>query len=42
MRPISALDLFQTLQVKKSLIRCHTVYSVNMERISARLYHPDS
>jgi len=27
--------------VKKSTIPWHTVYAVNLERISERLYHPD-
>ena len=40
LQPISVLDLFQTLSVKKNIIRCHTVYAVNMERISGRLNQP--
>ncbi|KAK4025290.1 transcriptional adapter 1 [Daphnia magna] len=41
LQPISVLDVFQTLQVKKSVIPWHTVHAVNMERISQRLYHPN-
>jgi len=41
LKPISVLDVFQTLQVQKSVLPCHSIYAVNMERISQRLYHPD-
>lgn len=39
-RPISLFDLLELLQDKKSVIPCHTVYSLNIERVIARLYHP--
>jgi len=41
LKPISVLDVFQTLQMQKSVLPCHSVYAVNLERISQRLYHPD-
>ncbi|KAK4028504.1 hypothetical protein OUZ56_017773 [Daphnia magna] len=40
LQPISVLDVFQTLQVKKNVISWHTVHAINMERISQRLYYP--
>ncbi|XP_064102261.1 transcriptional adapter 1-like [Macrobrachium nipponense] len=38
--PISLFDLLEALQVKKSVIPCHSVYAVGLERISSRLWHP--
>lgn len=38
--PISCRDLFETLQVHKSVLPCHSVYILGMERISSRLWHP--
>ncbi|XP_071442829.1 transcriptional adapter 1-like [Hetaerina americana] len=38
--PVNLFDVFETLQVHKSIIPSHTVYAINAERISARLSHP--
>lgn len=38
--PISCRDLFETLQVHKSAVPCHSAYILGMERISSRLWHP--
>ncbi|KAB7502550.1 Transcriptional adapter 1, partial [Armadillidium nasatum] len=40
LQPLSTYDLFATLQINKSVIPCHSVYALNMERISSRLWHP--
>jgi len=38
--PISCADLFHALQVNRSVLPCHSVYALGMERISSRLWHP--
>lgn len=38
--PISCFDLFEAMQVKKSVVPCHSVYAVGLEKISSRLWHP--
>ncbi|XP_033732728.1 transcriptional adapter 1-like [Pecten maximus] len=38
--PVSLFDLIQSLQLYKSAIPSHTVYSVAMERVIHRLWHP--
>ncbi|KAK7075212.1 hypothetical protein SK128_020051 [Halocaridina rubra] len=38
--PITCSDLFETLQMRKSVVPCHSVYSLGMEKISSRLWHP--
>lgn len=38
-RPLDLFDLLTCLQGDKSTIPCHTVYSLNMERIIMRLHH---
>lgn len=40
--PISLFDLYNSLQIFKGTIPLHTVYSINMERILARMYHRSS
>ena len=39
-RPLSLFDLMRLLQERRSVIPNHTVYTLNMERIISRLYHP--
>jgi len=41
-RPLSLFDLMATLQNDRSVIPSHTVYSINMERIIARLNHEET
>ncbi|XP_042232796.1 transcriptional adapter 1-like isoform X2 [Homarus americanus] len=38
--PITNMDLFEALQKQKSVLPCHSVYALGMERISCRLWHP--
>lgn len=38
--PINCFDLFEALQVQKSVLPCHSVYALGLERISSRLWHP--
>ncbi|ELT92993.1 hypothetical protein CAPTEDRAFT_220509 [Capitella teleta] len=38
--PVNLFDLYSALKVKKAAIPCHSVYALNMERISNRLWHP--
>ncbi|XP_046403179.1 transcriptional adapter 1-like [Ischnura elegans] len=38
--PVNLFDVFETLQVHRSIIPSHTVYSINAERIATRLSHP--
>ncbi|KAA0200942.1 hypothetical protein HAZT_HAZT005247 [Hyalella azteca] len=39
--PINCFELYHTLKGWPSLLPCHTVYSLCMERLSNRLSHPD-
>ncbi len=36
---ISPFDLLAVMQERRSVIPCHTVYALNVERVIARLYH---
>ncbi|KAG8236574.1 hypothetical protein J437_LFUL015760 [Ladona fulva] len=38
--PINMFDVFEAIQVHRNVIPSHTVYSINSQRISARLSHP--
>ncbi|XP_076347714.1 transcriptional adapter 1-like isoform X2 [Tachypleus tridentatus] len=38
--PVCPLDLLEALQVHKSCINSHSVYSVNLERLIAKIWHP--
>ncbi|XP_002735386.1 transcriptional adapter 1-like [Saccoglossus kowalevskii] len=38
--PMSLYDVLETLQVYRSTIPSHTVYSINIERLLSRLWHP--
>ncbi|CAH1786180.1 unnamed protein product [Owenia fusiformis] len=40
--PITLFDLFDALKASKSTIASHSVYSINMERIVNRLWHPSN
>ncbi len=37
--PISPFDLLAVMQQRRSLIPCHSVYAINIERVIARLSH---
>ncbi len=38
-RKINTFDLFHLLRERKSLVPCHSVYALNIERVSARMSH---
>ncbi|KAK4328672.1 hypothetical protein Pmani_000919 [Petrolisthes manimaculis] len=40
--PVSCMDLFEALQVNRSVVPCHSAYSLVMGRISSRLWHPSA
>jgi len=38
--PVCIQDVFEALQVHRSIIQSHTIYAINMERMISRFWHP--
>jgi transcriptional adapter 1 len=40
--PVSLFDLYGLLRERKTLLPCHSVYAINVERIASKMHHEDA